>query len=114
MSFLSIILSLFISVAPSSIFICDDIPLQVKIINNENGDFKVINDTKKIDLGAFIVIDGEIDLMLPRTFINNEISFSDNKWKWLYREDKSAQLIEKRPNGKIKKYECSTGKNKFQ
>tara|TARA_B100000700_G_scaffold321227_1_gene420034 strand:- start:1298 stop:1477 length:180 start_codon:yes stop_codon:yes gene_type:complete len=53
-----------------------------------------------------MVINGGIELMLPRTFINDEISFSDNKWKWLYEQGNTAQLMETKPSGKIRKYLC--------
>ena len=108
MNILSLIMSLIIAITPSSTFICGDQPLEVKIINNENGDFKMINEPSKIDAGAFVVLDWKVNLMLPRTFINNEISFSDNKWKWMYQKDNNPVLIEKKRAGNLIKYECET------
>ena len=104
--FSSFIFSLLLSISPYTSFTCDGVSLDVKVINNQNGNFETIKDPQKRDLGAFMVINGGIELMLPRTFINNEISFSDNKWKWLYQKGQTAQLLETKPSGEIKKYLC--------
>ena len=106
MQIFSLILSLFLSVVPPTSFICDGEILNTQIINNTNGDFKIINDLDQIDEGAFIVLNWGVNLMLPRTFIANEISFSDNKWKWIYTDINHPKLLERRPLGEIIEYPC--------
>ena len=106
MNFISILLSVFLSIEPSSTFICDNQKLDVKIINNQNGDYTIINDLEKLDSGAFVLLDWKINLMLPRTFLSDEISFSDNKWKWIYGKQNKVRLIERKRSGQIFEYEC--------
>ena len=44
--------------------------------------------------------------MLPRTFISNEISFSDNVWKWIYDQDNNARLLKRDFSGNVREYQC--------
>ena len=111
MNLITIILSLFLSTTPTSSFLCDSDILNLKIINNQNGDFTIVNDLEKIDSGAFVVLEWKKNLMLPRTFLKDEISFSDNKWKWMYIEPDKARLIERKNNGKIIEYKCDAQEN---
>ncbi len=106
MHIISIILSLFITVIQPSTFICDGDPLEAKIINNQNGNFDIVNDISRIDLGAFVVLKWRVNLMLPRTFINGETSFSDNKWKWIYQESDTPRLLQTKQSGQIIEYDC--------
>ena len=106
MKLISLLLSMILIVIPPSTFKCDGEPLKARIINNENGDFSEVKDLQNIDKGAFVVLDWKSNLMLPRTFIANEISFSDNKWKWVYKEGESPKLLEKKSSTEIKEYEC--------
>ena len=106
MNFISLILSIFLSITPSSRFICDNQQLNVKIINNQNGDFTIINDLEKLDSGAFVVLDWKVNLMLPRTFFSNEISFSDDKWKWIYEKENQVRLLERKRTGQVFEYKC--------
>lgn len=110
MPLISLIISILLSTTPASSFICGDHILNAKIYNNQNGDFTIIKDIKKIDLGSFVVLDWIENLMLPRTFIKDEVSFSDNKWKWIYKENNEVKLIERKPSGAIINYECKENK----
>ena len=113
MTFISFFLSLFISLNPSPNFNCDGDTLTAVIRNNLNGDFALTNDLEDIDKGAFIVLNWrDINLMLPVSFKVGEISFTDKKWLWSYKNDKNelrmdnprfAQLL---PNGEIQDFSC--------
>ncbi len=107
MMLISLLLSFWLSIIPASSFMCDNEILQAKIINNENGDFAMIEDLEKIDAGAFVVLDWKVNLMLPRTFIQKEISFSDKRWKWIYSDNNKVELLEKKPNGEIVEHKCT-------
>tara|TARA_Y100001968_G_scaffold326332_1_gene369177 strand:- start:364 stop:714 length:351 start_codon:yes stop_codon:yes gene_type:complete len=113
MNILAIFLTLFISLTPSSNFKCDNELLEATIRNNLNGDFAVTNDLEKIDEGSFVVLNWkDTSLMLPISFNKNEISFTDKKWLWSYRDNvrglhiDAPRFAELMPNGKIIDYEC--------
>ena len=113
MIIISFFLSLLITLHPSSAFNCDGDRLTAVIRNNLNGDFAITNDLENIDKGSFIVLDWRnISLMLPVSFKVGDISFTDKKWFWSYKDEKNglrmneprfAQLL---PNGEIQEYSC--------
>ena len=113
MIFFSFLLSLLITLNPSSNFNCDGDRLTAVIRNNLNGDFAITNDLENIDKGAFIVLNWrDINLMLPVSFNVGDISFTDKKWLWSYQNEKDglrmddprfAQLL---PNGEIQEFSC--------
>ena len=113
MNLIALILSIFIALNPSSYFNCDGDRLTAVIRNNLNGDFAITNDLLNIDKGAFIVLKWrDINLMLPVSFKAGDISFSDKKWFWSYKDEKNglrmdnprfAQLL---PNGEIQDFSC--------
>ena len=113
MIFISFFLSLLISLNPSPNFNCDGDRLTAVIRNNLNGDFSITDDISNIDKGAFIVLNWrDINLMLPVSFKVGEISFTDKKWLWSYKDQKSglrldqprfAQLL---TNGDIQEFSC--------
>ena len=113
-SICSFLLSLLIVLEPPSTFDCDGEPLEATIRNNMNGDFALVTDLEKIDKGAFVVIDWkDVSLMLPVSFQEGEISFTDKKWLWSY-QDKSIGLHEvtprfaqRLPSGEIYEHECT-------
>ena len=114
MTFISLVLSLFITLSPSPDFNCDGDRLTAVIRNNLNGDFALTNDLENIDKGAFIVLNWrDINLMLPVSFKVGEISFTDKKWLWSYQDVKNglrmdnprfAQLL---PNGEVQEFSCN-------
>jgi len=113
MIFISFFLSLLISLNPSPSFDCDGNRLTAVIRNNLNGDFSITDDISNIDEGAFIVLNWrDINLMLPISFKAGEISFTDKKWLWSYKDEKNglrmdeprfAQIL---PNGDIQEFSC--------
>ena len=113
MTFISFFLSLFLTLNPSPNFNCDGDRLTAVIRNNLNGDFTITNDLNNIDKGAFVVLNWrDINLMLPVSFKVGDISFTDKKWFWSYKDQKNglridnprfAQLL---PDGKIKEFSC--------
>ncbi len=113
MIFISFFLSLLISLNPSPNFNCDGDRLTAVIRNNLNGDFSITDDISNIDEGAFIVLNWrDINLMLPVSFKVGDISFTDKKWLWSYKDEKNglrmdeprfAQLL---PNGEIQEFSC--------
>ncbi len=113
MTFITFLLSLFISLNPSPDFNCDGDRLTAIIRNNLNGDFAITNDLENVDKGAFIVLDWrDIHLMLPVSFKVGNITFTDKKWLWSYQDEKNglridnprfAQLL---PNGEIQEFTC--------
>ena len=113
MTLISFLLSLFITINPSPDFDCDGDRLTAVIRNNLNGDFALTNDLENIDKGAFIVLKWrDINLMLPVSFKVGDISFTDKKWLWSYKDEKNglrmnnprfAQLL---PNGEIQEFSC--------
>ena len=113
MTFISFLLSLFITLNPSPDFNCDGDRLTAVIRNNLNGDFALTNDLGNIDKGAFIVLNWrDISLMLPISFKAGNITFTDKKWLWSYQDEinglrmdrpRFAQLL---PNGEIQDFTC--------
>ena len=113
MIFISFFLSLLIALKPSPSFDCDGNRLTAVIRNNLNGDFSITDDISNIDEGAFIVLNWrDINLMLPVSFKVGEISLTDKKWLWSYKDAKNglrideprfAQLL---PNGDIQEFSC--------
>ena len=113
MNMLSFLLSLFLTITPSSTFDCDGVALEATIRNNLNGDFSVVTDLEKVDQGAFVVLDWqEISLMLPVSFQKGEISFTDRKWLWSYQDieqglhEESPRFAQRLPSGEIVEHEC--------
>ena len=113
MPFISFFLSLFIALNPSPVFSCDGDNLTAVIRNNLNGDFAITNDLEEIDKGAFIVLNWrDIKLMLPVSFKVGEISFTDKKWLWSYKDEKNGlridnpRLAQLLPNGEIQEFSC--------
>ena len=113
MIFISFVLSLLITLNPSSNYNCDGDRLTAVIRNNLNGDFAITDNLENIDKGAFVVLNWkDINLMLPVSFKVGDISFTDKKWLWSYQDEKNglriddprfAQLL---PNGAIKEFSC--------
>ena len=113
MTFISLFLSLFITLSPSPDFNCDGDRLTALIRNNLNGDFAITNDLENIDQGAFVVLNWrDLNLMLPVSFKVGDISFTDKKWLWSYQDEKNklridlprfAQLL---PDGEIQEFSC--------
>ena len=107
------LLSFFVAITPSSTFDCDGQILKAKIINNLNGDFALVTDIEKIDQGAFVVLDWKtINLMLPVSFQEGEITFTDKKWLWSYQDNEKGlheeqpRFAQRMPSGEIIEYEC--------
>ena len=110
---ISFLLSLLITLNPSTNFDCNGDILSAVIRNNLNGDFAITNDLENIDKGAFVVLNWrDINLMLPISFKAGEISFTDKKWLWSYKdkreglrisEPRFAQLL---PDGEIQEFSC--------
>ena len=85
--FISILLSFLVTITPPSDFTCEGEPLNATIYNNLNGDYQVTNDLENIDVGAFTLLKWKnLEIMIPRTFNAGEISFSDRRWWWSYRD----------------------------
>ena len=110
---LSFLLSLLITITPSTTFDCDGETLNATIRNNLNGDFSLVTNLEKIDQGAFVVLDWkDIILMLPVSFQKGEISFTDRKWLWSYQDNEkglhleSPRLAQRMPNGEIVEHKC--------
>ena len=113
MIFISFLLSLLISLNPSSSFDCNGDRLTAVIRNNLNGDFAITDDLENIDKGAFVVLNWRnTNLMLPVSFKVGEISFTDKKWLWSYKDEREglriseprfAQLL---PDGEIQEFSC--------
>ena len=113
MPFISLFLSLLITLNPSSDFNCDGDRLTAVIRNNLNGDFAITDDLENIDKGAFIVLNWrDINLMLPVSFKVGDISFTDKKWLWSYQDNKTGlRMDEPRfahllPDGDIQEFSC--------
>ncbi|WP_320674148.1 hypothetical protein [Prochlorococcus sp. MIT 1341] len=109
----SLLFSLFITICPSTSFICDGSTLYATIRNNLSGDFALVDDLENIDQGAFVVLNWKSkNIMLPISFQSGEITFRDNKWLWSYQDNeyglhlnnpRFAQLL---PSGKVVEHEC--------
>ena len=110
---ISFFLSLLITLNPSTNFDCNGDRLTAVIRNNLNGDFAITNDLENIDEGAFVVLNWrDTNLMLPVSFKVGEISFTDKKWLWSYKDEREglriseprfAQLL---PDGEIQEFSC--------
>ena len=110
---ISFLLSLLITLNPSTNFDCNGDRLTAVIRNNLNGDFAITNDLENIDEGAFVVLNWrDTNLMLPVSFKVGEISFTDKKWLWSYKDEREglriseprfAQLL---PDGEIQEFSC--------
>ena len=114
MNIFSFCSTLLIAITPSSTFDCDGKPLTATIRNNMNGDFAVVTDLEKVDQGAFVVLDWkDISLMLPVSFQQGEISFTDRKWLWSYQDneqglhEETPRFAERLPRGEIVEHECN-------
>ena len=110
---ITLLLSIFLTYQPSPTFNCDGDILHATIRNNLNGDFAITEDLENIDKGAFVVLDWrQISLMLPISFNNGEITFTDKKWLWSYQNNESGLIAEtprlahRLPNGDIKEFIC--------
>ncbi len=110
---ISFALSIIISITPSQKFSCDGETLLATIRNNLNGDFALVNDLEQLDKGAFVVLDWkEISLMLPISFQEGEISFTDKKWLWSYKDNEiglhpdNPRLTQRLTNGELIEHEC--------
>ena len=113
MFFISFFITLLITLTPSSDFNCDGDRLTTVIRNNLNGDFAITDDLENIDKGAFIVLNWrDINLMLPVSFKVGDISFTDKKWLWSYKDEKNGlrmdhpRFAQRLPNGEIKEFSC--------
>ena len=113
MIFISFFLSLLITLNPSSNFDCDGDRLTAVIRNNLNGDFAITDDLENIDQGAFVVLNWrDISLMLPISFKFGDISFTDKKWLWSYKDEKNGLRMEEPrfahilPSGEIQEFSC--------
>ena len=119
MHFITILLTLILTISPPSFFNCDGDTLTATIRNNLNGDFAITNDLDNIDEGAFVTLNWrDINLMLPRTFNFGEINFTDRKWWWSYKDREIGYHInnpsfkQRLPNGEIVQYQCEA--NSYQ
>ena len=113
MNIFSFLLSIFISIIPPTTFDCDGAALEATIRNNLNGDFLIVTDLEKVDQGAFVVLEWkDISLMLPISFQQGEISFTDRKWLWSYQDneqglhEESPRFAQRMPSGEIIEHEC--------
>ncbi len=110
----SLFTSIFIFLTLHTNFICDNENLDLIIRNNLNGDFAVLENISDIKPGAFINISwNNKKLMLPYSPRVGFISFSDKKWDFRYKLEKSIKIIEEEPllyellpNGKYITHEC--------
>ena len=115
MVLISFFLSILITLIPSPDFNCDGDKLTAVIRNNLNGDFAITKDLENIDKGAFVVLNWrDLNIMLPVSFKVGDISFSDKKWFWSYKDAKNglridnprfAQLL---PNGEVQEFSCQS------
>ena len=113
MVFISFLLSSLITLNPSPNFDCNGDRLTAVIRNNLNGDFAVTDDLEKIDEGAFVVLNWrDINLMLPVSFKVGEISFTDKKWLWSYKDEREGLRVSQPrfakvlPDGEIQEFSC--------
>jgi len=110
----SLFTSIFIFLTLHTNFICDNENLDLIIRNNLNGDFAVLENISDIKPGAFINISwNNKKLMLPYSPRVGFISFSDKKWDFRYKLEKSIKINEEEPllyellpNGKYITHEC--------
>ena len=109
------VISIILSIHPSSTFSCDEETLVATVRNNLNGDFALVNDLEKLDKGAFVVLDWKnLNLMLPISFQEGEISFTDKKWLWSYQDNEIGLHIDHPrfsqmlPNGETFEHKCKS------
>ena len=110
----SLFTSIFIFLTLHTNFICDNENLDLIIRNNLNGDFAELENISDIKPGAFINISwNNKKLMLPYSPRVGFISFSDKKWDFRYKLEKSNKINEEAPllyellpNGKYISHEC--------
>ena len=100
---------------PSSTYSCDGYNLKATLRNNLNGDFSLIDDLDSLDQGSFVVIEWDkINLMLPISFQYGEISFTDKKWLWSYKDKqrglhiKHPRFAQILPNGEVVEHKCTS------
>ncbi len=110
----SYIISFFLVIKPSPFYQCDGDLLSATIRNNLNGDFALTNDLDEIDEGAFVILNWkDISLMLPVSFQVGEISFTDKKWLWSYKDPTNGlhkdnpRFSQRLPSGKLIEHECT-------
>ena len=115
MYIVSLIASLLLSINPPNNYLCQGEPLSAKIYNNLNGDYMVAEDLSTLDPGAFAVLEWKKQtIMIPRTFNSGEISFTDKKWWWSYKERENPIDVDhprfrfKVQTGEIEDYECQS------
>tara|TARA_Y100001968_G_C19435738_1_gene759529 strand:- start:2177 stop:2530 length:354 start_codon:yes stop_codon:yes gene_type:complete len=115
MNLISLTLAIFLLIKPPEKYNCDNDILYATIRNNLNGDFALVNDLEEIDKGSFVVLDWkELSLMLPVSFKAGDISFTDKKWLWSYRDNENGLHIntpkfsELLQNGKVIEHSCYT------
>ena len=113
MQALTVLLSFFLAIKPSSSFYCDGEVLNATIRNNLNGNFSIVTNLEEVDQGAFVVLEWkDLSLMLPVSFNKGEISFTDRKWLWSYQDseqglhEENPRLAQRTPRGEIVEYEC--------
>ena len=113
MNIFSLILSFVMSITPPSSFRCDGELLTPIIRNNLNGDFALVKDLEKVDEGAFAVLQWNgVSLMLPVSFQKGEISFTDKKWLWSYKDNRNGlheeypRFSELLPSGRVIEHSC--------
>ena len=116
MFLLSFLTFLWITIIPPSSFVCDGNDLTSIIYNNLNGDYKIsedLEDIEDIDEEAFTVINWRgLNIMLPRTFNNGEISFTDRRWWWSYMDKENGlnvthpRFMHVKQDGQIESFKC--------
>ena len=111
----SLIASFLLSINPTNSYLCQGKPLSVTIYNNLNGDYLIAEDLTDLDQGAFVVLQwNKKTIMIPRTFNSGEISFTDRKWWWSYKERETSIDVDhprfrfKVNSGEIEDYECQS------
>ena len=113
MLLISTFLVFLLTLIPSNMYVCDNEEYSIVMRNNINGDFALVNDLGDLKSGAFIVIEStKKSLMLPLIAKKDEISFSDRKWLWSFKDLANGILLrnprfaEVKPNGDIFEYLC--------
>ncbi|WP_320664329.1 hypothetical protein [Prochlorococcus sp. MIT 1223] len=96
-----------------STFNCEGKQIAVVVRNNQNGDYSLAQDLENLDKGSFVLLDSvERRLMLPLSFKAGEITFTDGKWLWSFKDNvKGLRVDQPRyakylPDGKIEEYCC--------
>ena len=110
----SIFFSTILFLALNTGYFCQNIKLNLKIRNNINGDYSIVENISEIKPGAFINIEwNNKKLMLPYSLRRDFLSFTDKKWDWRYQinkdgsvNDQKPTLYELLPSGEIKENLC--------